>query len=134
MALALQGRLESALEAFARSVNLDQAEGWGLVVMGLVEAELDRMEESAGDLVAGARLRPEDVEAQLLASLASAASGYEDLAFEMLERGRQTAQAGDLPLLEAVEDRIAEGGESARILFVQDLLAGALRERLMNRP
>jgi len=134
VALALQGRLESALEAFARSVNLDQAEGWGLVVMGLVEAELDRMEESAGDLVAGARLRPEDVEAQLLASLASAASGYEDLAFEMLERGRQTAQAGDLPLLEAVEDRIAEGGESARILFVQDLLAGALRERLMNRP
>jgi tetratricopeptide (TPR) repeat protein len=134
VALALQGRMEGALEAFARSVDLDQAEGWGLVVMGLAEAELDRMEEAARDLAAGARLRPEDVEAQLLAALAASASGFEELAYEMLERGRQTAQAGDLPLLETVEDRIDEGGDSARSLLSQDLLAGALRERLMNRP
>jgi hypothetical protein len=115
-------------------VDLDQAEGWGLVVMGLTEAELDRMEEAARDLAAGARLRPEDVEAQLLAALVASASGFEELAYEMLERGRQTAQAGDLPLLEAVEDRIDEGGEAARNLLVQDLVSGALRERLMNRP
>jgi tetratricopeptide (TPR) repeat protein len=134
VALALQGRMESALEAFARSSDLDQAEGWSLVVMGLVEVELDRMEEAARDLAAGAHLRPEDVEAQFLAALAASVAGFADLAYELLERGRQNVAAGDLPLLEAVEDRIDEGGEPARNLLVQELLPGALRERLMNRP
>ena len=77
---------------------------------------------------------PEDVEAQLLAALASEAAGWEDLAYEMMERGRQGALPGDLPLLEAVEGRLNEGMESAKSFLVQELLPGALRERLMVRP
>jgi hypothetical protein len=126
--------MEKALGAFTRSVDLDPGDGWVQVVMGLVEAELDWMDEAVRDLSEGARLRPEDVEAQLLAALAAAATGFEDLAYEMLERGRQTAQAGDLPLLEVVEGRLDEGGEEAKPLLVQELLPGSLRERLMTRP
>jgi hypothetical protein len=102
--------------------------------MGLVEAELGRMEEAARDLSEGARLRPYDAEAQFLAALAAEAAGWEDLAYEMLERGRQGADATDLPMLEAVEGRLHEGSSNAAALLDQELLPGALRERLMTRP
>lgn len=134
VALALQGELEPALDAFTRSVDLDAGEGWSQLVMGLVEAELGRMEEAARDLSEGARERPEDVEAQLLAALAAEAAGWEDLAFEMLERGRQGAQAGDVALLELVETRLDAGPGDAESLLTQELSPGALRERLMERP
>lgn len=134
VALALQGHLEPALEALGRSVDLEEGDGWGQVVLGLVEAELGRMEEAARDLSSGARLRPQDVDVQFLAALAASASGYEDLAYEMMERGRQVAEAGDLPILEAVEGSIEDGAEASNTLLVQELLSGALRERLMNRP
>lgn len=134
VALALQGQMEKALDAFMRSVDLDPAEGWAQVVMGMVEAELGRFEDAARDLSEGARLRPDDVEAQLLAALVVEVAGWEELAYEMLERGRQGATAGDLPLLEAVEARLEEGEEGAKVLLLQELLPGALRERLMTRP
>lgn len=133
-AWALQGELEKALDAFMRSIELDPSEGWGLVVLGLVEADLGRFEEAARDLSEGARLRPEDVEAQLLAALVAEAAGWEDLAYEMLERGRQGAEAEDLPLLEAVEGRIHHGESTAEALLDEELLPSALRERLMMRP
>jgi tetratricopeptide (TPR) repeat protein len=134
VALALKGETEKALAALTRAVDLDPTDGWAQVVMGLVEAELGWMEEAVRDLSEGARARPEDVEAQLLAALAAAAGGFLELAYEMLERGRQTAEAGDLPLLEAVEARLDEGGETAGSLLVEELLPGSLRERLMARP
>jgi tetratricopeptide (TPR) repeat protein len=134
VALALQGEMGKAVEALTRSVDLDQAEGWSQVVLGLVEAELDQMEEAARDLSEGARLCPQDVEAQLLAALAAEATGLEDLAYEMMERGRQGALPGDLPLLEMVETRLEEGAKSSSDFLLQDLLPGALRERLVNRP
>ena len=134
VALALMGQLEKSLEAFGRSVDLDPGDGWGLVVMGLVEAELDLMEEAARDLSEGARLRPDDVEAQLLAALAAESAGWEDLAYEMLERGRQGSEAGDLPLLDAVEERLHAGASDSASLLDQEVLPGVLRGRLMARP
>jgi len=134
VAYALQGDMEKALEGFTRSVALDPGEGWAQVVMGLAEAELGRMEEAARDLSEGARARPEDVEAQFLTALVAEAAGWEDLAYEMLERGRQGAEAGDLPLLEAVENRLHEGGSDTEDLLEKEILPGALRERLMTRP
>ncbi len=134
VALALQGKMEPALEALSRSVDLDPTEGWAQVVQGLVEAELGLWEEASRDLSEGARARPQDVEAQLLAALAAEVAGWEDLAQEMMERGRQGALPGDVPLVEAVEGRLDEGSESAEGFLVQELLPGALRERLMVRP
>lgn len=134
VALALMGLLEKALDAFGRSVDLDPGEGWSMVVMGLVEAELGLMEEAVRDLSEGARLRPEDVEAQLLAALAAEAAGWDDLAYEMLERGRLGADSADLPLLEAVEGLLPEGESESAGLLMQEVLPGALRERLMIRP
>ncbi len=134
VAFALQGEMESALKALARSMELDPGEGWCMVVLGLVEAELGLWEEAASDLSEGARHRPQDVEAHLLAALAALVAGWEDLAYEMMEGGRQNALPGDLPLVESVEARLDEGPESAERLLVQELLPGALRGRLMVRP
>lgn len=134
VALALQGRMDEALDPLMRSVDLDPEDGWSQVVLGLVEAELDRAEEAARDLSGGARLCDEDVEAQLLAALATAATGREDLAYEMLERARLTSAEEDLRLLDLVETRMSEGPEASWELLVQEMLPGALRERLMTRP
>ena len=134
VALALKGDLEKAIEAVTRSVDLDQGEGWTMVVLGLLEAELGNLDEAARDLSQGAKLRPHDVEAQLLAALAASVAGWVDLAYEMLERARQTAAPGDLPLLEAVEGRLEGEEEEAQFLLTKELLPGALRERLMARP
>jgi tetratricopeptide (TPR) repeat protein len=134
VALALQGRMEEALEALARSLELDPAEGWSRVVTGLIEVELDRLDEAARHLSEGARAMPEDVEAQLLAALAAAGAGREGLAWEMLERGRQNVDPMDLSLIEMVEMRLDEGPESASSFLVHELLPGAMRERLMTRP
>ena len=133
-ALALMGRMEAALDPLTRSMDLDAGEGWGQVVLGLVEAELDRMDEAARDLSEGARLRPHDVEAQMVAALAAEAAGWHDLAYEMLERGRQGSVHGDLTLLEEVELRLGEGPDSAKVFLIQEVLPGTLRERLMHRP
>jgi len=134
VALALQGEMEGALDALTRAVDLAPSEGWSRVVRGLVEAELGLVDEAARDLADGARARPEDVEAELLASLAAAAAGWEDLAWDMLERGRQNAEPVDLPLLELVETQLGEGPVPSGSFLAQEILPGALRERLMARP
>ena len=67
-------------------------------------------------------------------ALRSAAVQREDLAWEMLERGRQNADPLDLPFPEQVEARLGGGPESARSFLVQELLPGVIRERLMTRP
>jgi hypothetical protein len=73
------------------------------------------------------------VEAQLLAALTAHVAGWEDLAYEMLERGRQVAGHGDLVLLETVERRLEEG-EEAETFLREEVLPSILRERLMARP
>jgi tetratricopeptide (TPR) repeat protein len=134
VAHALMGDLEKALEVFARSMDLDPGEGWAQVVMGMVEVELGRLDEAVLDLSEAARVRPDDVEAQLLAALAAQSAGFEDLAYEMLERGRLGAEAGDLPLLEQVERNLDEGARDSAALLVEEILPGVLRQRLMTRP
>ena len=134
VALALAGRAEEAVEALTRSVDLDPGEGWSQVVLGLVEAELGRMEEAARDLSEGARLRPDDAEAQFLAALAARSAGWEDLAYEMMERGRNVALQGDLPLLELVEKGLEQGDQVSRDSLTNEILPGSLRDRLMHRP
>lgn len=134
VALALKGDLEAALSPLALAVELNPGEGWTLVVLGMVEAELGRLEDAARDLAEGARLRPDDVEAQLLAALAAGAAGWEDLAWEMLERGRQVADGDDLDLIEEMEEPLEEGAESAGSFLTQEVLPVSLHARLMTRP
>lgn len=135
VALALKGEMEAASDALTRAVDLVPGDGWYRVVLGLVEVEVDRMEAAARDLSEGARLQPDDAESQLLAALAARVGGYGELAWEMLERGRQVAGPADAPLLEAVESRLEEeSGKGARDLLFQELLPTMLRERLMARP
>lgn len=131
---ALGGDHERAVDELNRASLLDPEDGWSRVVLGLELLGMDRLEDAASELAAGARLRPEDVEAQFLAALAASSAGLEDLAWEMLERGRQRAEGMDRDVAEAVDERLVEGAEAAERFLRRYLAPGALRERLMTRP
>lgn len=133
-AYALSRRYDEAVDALADAVRLDPENGWVRVVFGLVLLETERAEEGAGELIAGAQLRPDDVDAQLAAALASAAAGRDGTAYEMLERARMNASDVDLELVSSVEDRLDDGPEAAAALLAEDLVPDVLRSRLQERP
>ena len=132
--LALAGRRGEAIEELYRSVELDAADGWAHVVLGLLLSDEDRAEEAAGVLEEGARLRADDIEAQLLAALAAAAIGSDDTAFEMVERARQWAEGADRALVDEVESRLDEGAAESAAWLAEQLGPAALRDRMMTRP
>jgi len=134
VAYALSRRFDESVDALGDAVRLDHENGWVRVVFGLVLLESDRADEAAGELVAGARLRPDDVDAQLAAALASAVAGQPGTAYEMLERARLNASDVDLELVTNVEDRLDDGPESAEALLAEELVPDLLRSRLQERP
>jgi Flp pilus assembly protein TadD len=134
VAYALAGKLEEAADAFEEAARLAPGDGWPRVLLGLVLLETARPEEGAGELANGARLRPSDVEAQLLAALAAAATGWDDLAVEMIERARQIATGLDAATVEEADDRILDGPDTAGRFLRESVAPGALRDRLMARP
>lgn len=117
-----------------RALDLDPDDGWARVVLGLALHSADRLDEAIVELDAGARLREDDVEAQLLAALALTAEGHEDRAWEMLERARLRAEGTDTLIVNEVEDRMNDTPEAARRLLDTTLAPSALRERLAARP
>jgi len=142
VALALMGRIQEAEMAFEQASERDAGDGWVLLLLALArfESALDRsaleveLDEIASLLDQGARLSPEDLEAQLLAALAHAALGDEDRALEMLERARLSAEAEDLPWVLEVEEQI-DGPEDGALRFLSETLApSSFRERLSIRP
>lgn len=130
----LAGDLDGAVDALGDAVSLDPGDGWPRMVFGLVLLEADRFEEAVGELAEGAHLHPEDVEAQMAASLAAAAAGNEDLAYTMLERARMRADEEDNAVLITVEDRVDSGPEAARALLMEELAPDLLRRRVQVRP
>ena len=96
--------------------------------------EQERLEDALPELRAGAESRSEDVEAQLLAALAAASQEEDALSWEMLERARLAGGLGDASLVEAVEERLAEGAAAARAFLVGEMAPSAFRERLGERP
>ncbi len=134
VARALAGDRPGAIDAVADAVTMDPDEGWIRVVLGLLLLEEERFEEGLGELSEGARLSPDDVEAQLLAALTAAAVEREDLAYEMLERGRMRGAEGDMPLVREVEERLDSGPSFARKLLTEEAVPDSLRSRLAERP
>ncbi len=130
----LGGDLAGGIDALGRATELDPDDGWIRVVFGLALSEADRPEEAATEIEAGARLRDDDAEAQMLAALALAAAGHEETAWEMLERARYVAEGTDQVLTEGVEERLGgDPAEAARFLR-HALGPSAFRERLHTRP
>src|SRR5690606_35253376 len=73
IAHALKGDLESAVTSMEHALALADDDSWTRLLLGLVLNELNRREESAEHLTRAAIERPQDAEAQILASLAAAA-------------------------------------------------------------
>lgn len=134
VARALGGDRDGAIDAVGDAVRLDPEDGWQRVVLGLLLLEDERLEEGLGELAEGARRSPDDVEAQLLAALAAGAAGQDDLAWEMLERGRMRGAEGDMPLVLEVEERLDAGASSAHALLMDEGVPDSLRSRLAERP
>jgi tetratricopeptide (TPR) repeat protein len=132
--LALAGKRDQGIDEMYRSIELDAGDGWVHVVLGLLLSEDGRAEEAAGVLEEGARIRPEDVEAQLIAALAGAAAGELGSPLEMIERARQWAEGADRALVDEVEGRVDEGAEESAAWLAEQLGPAVLRERMMTRP
>lgn len=136
VALALKRDAAAELE-FDRAVGLDPEDGWIRVLLGLAMLEFspegEQDEAAAEQLEAGARLRPDDLEAQLLAAAALSLVGRDGTAWEMLERARMVARGGDQAVVDAVEERVEEG-EGVNELLRTTLLPMAWHDRLMVRP
>lgn len=130
----LSGDLEGAADAMGDASRMEPDDGWTHVVRGLVLLEADRFEEAVGELTEGAELQPEDVEAQLVAALAAAATGSDDLAWGMLERARMRAEEEDTEILLDVEERLDAGDSAARALLMEELAPDLLRRRVQVRP
>lgn len=133
VALALDEDHDGAIDELFRSTELAD-DGWARIVLGLALSEAGRADEAATELVAGARLRPDDVEAQLLASLAAAGEGWDEVAWEMLERGRLGGDGADLLLALEVEERLDQGSTEAHAFLTRELAPAAYRERMAERP
>ena len=134
VAWALAGQLEEAVGELARAGEMAPDDGWIRIVLGLVLVELDRTDEALADLDLGARIREDDVEAQLATALAHAAAGDEGSAWEFLERGRMRAEGTDTLTAEDVAARIGEEPGEALAFLRETLGPSMLRERLQTRP
>ena len=134
VAFVLSGQVGPSVRSLAEAVRLDPRDGWTRVLYGLVLLEDDRLDEAAGELLEGARLRPEDVEAQLLAALAVCATGLDGVSYEMLERARMCALELDLELVDSAAEHVEAGPEAAATLLSDDVQPEALRVRLRARP
>jgi tetratricopeptide (TPR) repeat protein len=130
----LSGDADGAVDAVGEAARLDPDDGWARFVLGLMLLEAQRLDEAVPDLLEGARLRPDDLEAQLAASLAACVAGAEDVAWEMLERGRLNASDEDAAFVSAVEDRLDGGAEASRSLLMDEMVPDVLRRRLQVRP
>ena len=133
VALALAGSVDEAVDAFYGACSADPRDGWARALAGLSLVSLGRIKDAFGDLLSAADLRPEDVEIALLAALAAAACDDPDRAYELIERARINAIAGDLVIVEAVTDRVDDGREASEEFLTEELASSALRERLMTR-
>jgi Flp pilus assembly protein TadD len=134
VALALGGRLDEAVDAFYRACDADPEDGWASSLVGITLVASGRIEDALPDLMRAADLRPEDVEVALVASLVATVCDEPDHAYELVERARLRAIAGDLPLVDEVLNRVEEGAGPSKLFLVEEIVSGALRERLMTRP
>ncbi|MCZ6784789.1 MAG: hypothetical protein O7G30_15940 [Proteobacteria bacterium] len=92
--LASQGQLETALDEFARSVELHAtAEAW--IGIGKIHASQERWSEASEAFGSAIAIDPENVTAQAFAGRAWLALGRPDLAQLSLERARALAPANE---------------------------------------
>ena len=130
VALALKGDMSGAAGAFETALDLAPSDSWTRVLLGMVHAEMDRLEEAAEMLVQAALERTDDAEAQVLAALAAAAMGWDDAAEDALARAEYAASSSDADMLEEATERVHAGAAAARTMFLETVVPTALHDRL----
>src|SRR5690606_22969072 len=111
-ALALKGDLEAAVPEMETALDIAPDDSWTRLILGLIYAELGRIEEAAEAIVQAAEAQEEDAEAQTLAAFAAAAA--------------------DAPMIAEAEDRILSGREASLAMLLESLGPSSLRDRLAD--
>jgi protein O-GlcNAc transferase len=130
IAHALKGDLESAVVAMEQALELAEDDSWTRALLGLVLAELQRMEDAAEVLLRASEERPQDAEIQLIAALAAQAVGWEAPAQAALARAEYAQEGADATLYGEVDDKLAAGSDAAATFLRETMGPSVLHERL----
>lgn len=90
--------------------------------------------EGAENLVQASQTLDEDADVQIVASLAAAAEGWLDEAWNALARAEGAPLPPDPELISEVEDVLEQDEGAARRLLLQEVLPRVLRDRLLADP
>jgi protein O-GlcNAc transferase len=130
IAHALKGDLESAVVAMEQALELAEDDSWTRALLGLVLAELQRMEDAAEVLLRASEERPQDAEIQLIAALAAQTVGWDAPAQAALARAEYAQEGADAALYAEVDDKLAAGSDAAATFLRETMGPSVLHERL----
>ena len=127
--------METLLRLYSRSISPDRGNGWRLILLCLTAPEPGDLEASVVACDEGAKILPNDTDAQVLAALALHAAGWEDRAYETLERARLAAEGVfGSGLVDHAEAELESGSGASPEFLKESLGPSVFRERLMVRP
>jgi predicted Zn-dependent protease len=133
IAHALKGDFAKAAGAMEHALQRAEDDSWTRVLLGLIYLQLNQLEEASEQLLQAADERPEDAEAQVLAALAAAASGWDDAAQNALARADFATEGADAEMIEEAREQIDDGPTAARAFLEEEMAPYALRDR-MSQP
>lgn len=133
IAHALKGDYKSAAAAMETALEFAPDDSWTRVLLGLVYLQQAEIEDAAEQLIQAAAERTDDAEAQILAALAAAAAGWDDVAHNTLARAEFANEGGDAELVEDAREHIEESADAAREFLEAEIAPYALRDR-MTQP
>lgn len=128
---------DSASEAAAnldRALELSPDDDELRLLTGLLRLLAEEMTEGAEAVVEASQTLDDDADVQVIASLAAAAEGWLDEAWNALARAEGSPFPPDPDLVTEVEDALEQDERAARRLLLQEVLPRVLRERLLANP
>lgn len=101
-----------------------------LLLFGLVLIQEGDLARAAEELFPLGEILADDAESQTLLSLLFASEGWEEQAWVALSRAEAAPEGGDPEVLREVEEAIEAGEEASQELLLEQVVPGALRDRI----
>lgn len=130
----LSGATEASAASLEEAAELAPDDLDARLLSGLVRILAGQGEEGAEEVVRTAPELGEEGDVQIVASLAAAAEGWLDEAWNALARAEGALIAADEELVRETEEALEAGEEAARRLLLEEVLPPLFHERLLARP
>ena len=101
-----------------------------LLLFGLVLIQSDDLARAAEELYPLGEVLADDPESQTLLALLFASEGWEEQAWVALSRAEAAPEGSDPEVLREVEEAIEAGAEASREVLLEQVVPGALRDRI----